>query len=324
MAIKIILDPGHGQYGNPGYIKGHYEGTQMFKLAYFLKPELEKYGIQVVVTRKKLSDDPALSTRGKAAKGYDLFLSLHSNAPGLMPKDQYIKVRGTEVYDSVTRPNKSLATSLGQAISKVMGHSYRGTMYRKGNNGDYYGVLRNAIAVGVPSAMLIEHGYHTNPDDCAFMMKDENLKKIAVAEAKVIAEYYKIIKREDDPNLIYGEVLKRGAKGEKVKRLQLDLIALGYAKYMEPYGADSSFGAATLKAVEAFQKANKLAVDGSVGPATQAKIKELLAKLNTSNTDKQIAELQKQVQNLTAQVSNLNTQIKNLNAKITNAKKALA
>lgn len=45
---------------------------------------------------------------------------------------------------------------------------------------------------------------------------------------------------------------------------------------MEPYGADGSFGGATLRAVEAFQKANGLVVDGSVGPASQAKIDELL------------------------------------------------
>ena len=82
--------------------------------------------------------------------------------------------------------------------------------------------------------------------------------------------------RKEDPNLRYGQVLKRGAKGARVKRLQEDLIKLGYGKYMEPYGADGSFGGATLKAVEAFQKANGLAVDGSVGPATQAKIEALL------------------------------------------------
>jgi len=76
--------------------------------------------------------------------------------------------------------------------------------------------------------------------------------------------------------LRYGQVLKRGAKGVQVKKLQEDLIKLGYGKYMDPYGADGSFGGATLKAVEAFQKANGLAVDGSVGPATQAKIEALL------------------------------------------------
>jgi hypothetical protein len=80
----------------------------------------------------------------------------------------------------------------------------------------------------------------------------------------------------EDANLRYGQVLKKGAKGAQVKKLQEDLIKLGYGKYMEPYGADGSFGGATLKAVEAFQKANGLAVDGSVGPATQKKIAELL------------------------------------------------
>lgn len=76
--------------------------------------------------------------------------------------------------------------------------------------------------------------------------------------------------------LRYGKTLRRGDKGSEVKRLQQDLIDLGYGSYMKPYGADGSFGAATENAVKAFQKANKLAVDGIVGPATQKKIEELL------------------------------------------------
>lgn len=81
--MRIVLDPGHGQYGNAGVIKPYYEGTQMFKLAHHLKDELEKYkDVTITITRKKVSDDPGLSVRGRMAKGYDLFLSLHSNAPG--------------------------------------------------------------------------------------------------------------------------------------------------------------------------------------------------------------------------------------------------
>ena len=272
--VRIVLDPGHGQNYNKGAVAPYYEGNQMFKLAYYLNPELERYGIAVKVTRSKVTDDPALSTRGKMAKGYNLFLSLHSNAPPADAKD-YSKIKGTSIYDSVTRPNKALADALGQAIAKTMGHNFRGTNYRRGTNGDYYGVLRNAVAVGVPSAILIEHGFHTNPDDCRWLLDDNNLKKLAKAEAEVIAAHYKIIVKED-PNLRYGQTLKRGAKGDRVKRLQEDLIKLGYKKYLDPYGADGSFGGATEKAVRAFQADHKLVVDGSVGPATQAKIEALL------------------------------------------------
>ena len=45
---------------------------------------------------------------------------------------------------------------------------------------------------------------------------------------------------------------------------------------LEPWGADSSFGTATEATVKALQEDNKLAVDGSVGKATQAKISELI------------------------------------------------
>lgn len=69
-------------------------------------------------------------------------------------------------------------------------------------------------------------------------------------------------------------VLKKGAKGEQVKALQALLI--GYGFKMEnsgkTYGVDGSFGAATDNAVKAYQKANGLEVDGSVGPATWNKL----------------------------------------------------
>ena len=59
-------------------------------------------------------------------------------------------------------------------------------------------------------------------------------------------------------------VLKKGSKGEQVKTLQRLLTAMGY-----PCGVvDGSFGNNTLAGVKAFQRGNKLAVDGYVGPAT--------------------------------------------------------
>ena len=65
-------------------------------------------------------------------------------------------------------------------------------------------------------------------------------------------------------------VLKKGAKGENVKALQILLIGYGYP--CGSTGADGSFGGNTDKAVRAYQKAEGLTVDGSVGVNTWNKL----------------------------------------------------
>ena len=65
-------------------------------------------------------------------------------------------------------------------------------------------------------------------------------------------------------------VLKKGSKGASVKALQTLLMGYGYS--CGSAGADGSFGPATDSAVRAYQKAKKLSVDGSVGPATWASL----------------------------------------------------
>lgn len=66
------------------------------------------------------------------------------------------------------------------------------------------------------------------------------------------------------------KVLKKGAKGEQVKAMQILLIGRGHS--CGKYGSDGDFGSATDKAVREFQKANGLSVDGSCGPKTWAKL----------------------------------------------------
>lgn len=63
--------------------------------------------------------------------------------------------------------------------------------------------------------------------------------------------------------------LKRGSQGDEVREVQRLLRTLGYLSG----SADGDFGEATEKAVIAFQRANKLEVDGKVGSATLAKLK---------------------------------------------------
>ena len=70
------------------------------------------------------------------------------------------------------------------------------------------------------------------------------------------------------------KVLKKGSKGDAVKALQALLIGYGYEMKSgnTVYGVDGSFGGATDRAVRKYQKDNNLEVDGSVGPATWAKL----------------------------------------------------
>jgi len=70
-------------------------------------------------------------------------------------------------------------------------------------------------------------------------------------------------------------VLKRGAKNDCVKAMQILLMGYGFTMTDgsgKVYGADGSFGGATERALKAFQAANGLTADGSCGPQTWKKL----------------------------------------------------
>ncbi len=195
----IVLDPGHGQFGNPHTTReGYYEGTQNFILANALKAELENRGFEVLTTRPAIEDNPDLEERGKLAgdNGAILFLSLHSNAPGsATPPEQYAGVRGAVTYYSIADPvrNAELATLLNDAVSACMNTTNRGIKtrtYPDQPDLDYYGVLRNSVRYGCACAILIEHGFHTNPEDSAFLQSTECLKQLAQVEADILDDFF--------------------------------------------------------------------------------------------------------------------------------------
>ena len=195
----IILDPGHGQFGNPHTTReGFYEGTQNFILASFLKTELEKLGFDVRMTRDKVEDNPELAERGSMSGklGAVMFLSIHSNAPGGNPgEERYAKIRGAETFYSVSdcEGNAPIARDLTDAVVRTMQTENRGIKTRRypdNESVDYYGVLRSAAASGCKRAFLIEHGFHTNPEDSAFLQNSECLARLAKAEAEVIDKWF--------------------------------------------------------------------------------------------------------------------------------------
>ena len=94
-----------------------------------------------------------------------------------------------------------------------------------------------------------------------------------------LAEARNIDKKEDSKldytrYVMYGRTLKFGMRGADVGEAQKQLKAWGY--YTGPIDNEFGPGQGFLNAVKAFQRANGLDPDGSIGPATQNKIKALL------------------------------------------------
>ena len=115
MAKKILLDAGHVTgYNQSKVCKSYYEGNAMWTLQGLLKKELEAYGFVVSTTRSNRDKDIAVYDRGAMAKGYDMFISLHSNACDTESVDRVVIIKGYDQPDNL--PNK-----FGEELSKVIG-----------------------------------------------------------------------------------------------------------------------------------------------------------------------------------------------------------
>lgn len=208
--LRICLDPGHGEGYNPGAVKGYYEGTKVYHLANYLKDELLKYkDVEVILTRNDIKEDPTLAQRGKMAgnNNCQLFLSLHSD--GFSSSSAC----GVSGFYSLHRPeSKSLLDMLGNAVANLMRKGTGVTYYRGSATAkypghptwDYYGVIRNSVGCDgqikvVQYSYIIEHGFHSNPKECAWLYDENNLKSIAKVEADIIAKYFGKTLKDSEP-----------------------------------------------------------------------------------------------------------------------------
>lgn len=196
---RICLDPGHyGSKYNKGAVSGYYESAIVWKLTYMEKEILEKMGIEVIVTRTNITKDIDLVARGKKAEGCDLFVSNHTNA---CDDASVRRVVGIYLMDNnkttIDEKSKEFAGKLAKVVKDTMGvDSYR-TYSRKASsdrdkdgkkNDNYYGVLHGGFLAGVPS-IIMEHSFHTNAATCKWLMDENNLRKLAEACAKCMAEF---------------------------------------------------------------------------------------------------------------------------------------
>ena len=232
--IKICLDAGHfGKYNQSAVVPAYYESEMNWKLHLFLKAELLDYGFSVVSTRTEQEKDLDLVARGRIAKDCDLLLSLHSN--GAEREDADHVVIFCQVEDARTdidEKSLALANALAPVVSAVMEVSekdYRIVQVRseKDRDGDgvkndnYYGILHGARTVNVP-ALIVEHSFHTNRRTAEWLLREENLKKLAEAEAKTIADFYGMKKR------LYRVQVGAYTKKDNAEKMRQRLLAAGY------------------------------------------------------------------------------------------------
>lgn len=198
----VCLDAGHygNKYNRSPVVKDYYESIMTWALHNYLAAELESLGILVTKTRTDQAMDLALVSRGKASKGSDLLISVHSNACNSESVDRPV---GIYLVDDdcgeIDAQSKEVAKLLANVVRDVMQTKDKAQTYSRlaggdrdgdgSKNDDYYGVLYGAHQVGT-AGVIIEHSFHTNTRAAKWLLDDANLRAMAKAEAKVLAEYF--------------------------------------------------------------------------------------------------------------------------------------
>lgn len=199
----VCLDAGHyGKYNRSPVVKDYYESDMNWKLHNYLAIELDALGIEVRKTRATQAKDMELTARGRASKGADLFISLHSNACGAESVDRPVAIYlMDDDCGHIDEASKEISVLLAEIVREVMQTKDKAQTYSRKSSGDrdgdgkknddYYGVLFGCHQVGT-AGLILEHSFHTNTRAAKWLLVDDNLKALAKAEAKTIAAWFGI------------------------------------------------------------------------------------------------------------------------------------
>ena len=192
--MRICLDAGHyGKYNRSKVVPEYYESEMNWKLHNYLAEELKRFGFEVIKTRADQTKDMGLVARGKASKGCDLFLSIHSNAADAAYVDYPL------VITMQDGKGDKLGLALAKNVERLMDTWQDGKIIKKKGTfgGEWYSVLEGARQVGT-MGMIIEHSFHTNPKATKWLLVDDNLREMAKAEAEIIAAHFGVQKPTED------------------------------------------------------------------------------------------------------------------------------
>ena len=326
--MKICIDPGHyGSDYNPGVAAGYVESNFTWNYAHLLKARLERYGVEVVFTRQTKDENPGLQERGKRSAGCDLFISVHSNAT-----DNSLR-NAVFCHWSMVSGGEGVAKAVGNALTEFLRGEWGSIQplecyyveSEKHPGQDYYGVLLGASKVGTPG-VIVEHSFHTNEQYCEWAMEPMNIERMADVEVEAIAAYYGLEVIANSPYFIPLNVnLKKGDKGEDVKRMQMRFRQINSdfdeevrSHSFENGVPDGSFGGSMVKTVKRFQALCGLDETGELDDPTRSVLnltlldyRDMLENL-TRNQEELIEKYEDKIVDAESQIDILNTKIESV------------
>lgn len=205
--LTVLIDVGHGgsDSGSTGIAPNdyvNYKGETVsagstikekdfnLPVALYLRDMLEASGVNVIMTAE--SDKyVSFSTRQEIieanADTADLCFSVHHNAYNG-------NAAGFELLAQIQYENggagKELASLLEAEYYDNGRIRHRSTVFRHGQNGDYYAILRYAANVGM-LAIISEYAFIDNSDDVKCVLSDDGLRAEAQAMHDAILEFFK-------------------------------------------------------------------------------------------------------------------------------------
>lgn len=223
--VIIALDPGHDDTHTGASYFGLKEQDLTLKIAKYCKQELETYaGVKVVMTRSTGacasgggSLSACLDQRVAAAKKANAtaLVSLHLNASvnssahgvGVYCPNTNWKVNigknGQKLGSIIAKRLKALGIKewSGAADGVVLWNSSAST-YPDGSVADYLGIVQRSKRAGFPG-VIVEHAFLSNESDVSkFLNSDAKLKKLGAADAKGIADYFGLKKKNAEVPVI--------------------------------------------------------------------------------------------------------------------------
>ena len=185
----VVVDPGHGGQ-DPGKIgaEGQVEKDLNLAIANYLKEELEKHDVKVIMTRTEdvTSTGEANSSKGEDmnarirvinAEEVDLCVSIHQNSYTSS------EIHGAQVfYYTASEGGKALASSIQKRLVEDV--DPENTRVEKADS-SYYILVHS----GCPT-VIVECGFLSNPEEAEKLSDKEYQEKVAAAVCNGILDYF--------------------------------------------------------------------------------------------------------------------------------------